>query len=303
MLALWLNGPGVFRMLSRESQPPVPPGSRAVPSDDTVGYIKGPEAAAQGSAFIVAGDIESCKAPRVAVAESGRYVITWWNSSGETFAGLYDRTNTLMRPPIQLTQALQTAQSWSSVAMAEDGGFVVAWAGQSEVAGTRRDGVFLRRFTAEGEPLGEAICAYHGERAGEPAVALAPHGSAVVVYTHNDADEAGIYGTLVDPSGVVHEEIVVNQLQGKRQRHPCVAVAPSGEFVVAWDTAHKRPGLGRSCKHFLCRWNPKEERIPRHERRPGRTATAVGRGGPERQLPRGLVCRGKRRSLCALSRI
>ena len=67
------------------------------------------------------------------------------------------------------------------------------------------------------------------------AVALAPNGNFVVVWTGLDANANGVFARLYDTNGVaLSGEIQVNTTTANNQQHASVAVDADGNFVVVW---------------------------------------------------------------------
>ena len=126
------------------------------------------------------------------------------------------------------------------VAAAPDGGFVVAW--ESYDQDMAFEGIFVRRFDAEGQPLGDEMQA-NTNTAGnqeDASVAVGDDGSFVVVWDADnaaDGEARGIFGRRFDSSGSpVGDEFGVNVFTTGDQNDPVVAMMPDGGFVVAWET-------------------------------------------------------------------
>lgn len=127
-----------------------------------------------------------------------------------------------------------------AAAMAPTGDFVTVWQDDSDASdGAGNHDIFVRGFSAGGcqafadlrvnpDPAG------HQAR---PAVAMDGAGNFVVVW-EDDADGNGVYqiktrGFFYDGSERFSVRTVNTVAQGQ-QRDPAVAMAPGGEFVVAW---------------------------------------------------------------------
>lgn len=192
-----------------------------------------------GQAWLVAGREESCWSPQMATASNGDYVIVWQNSSHEALAAQYRAGNLRVAGPVRLTRAPQSINPRPSVAMAADGSWIVVWAEHSEGEGGRHWGIFARWFDRTGNPQGGVLEIYRSLQAREPSVTIGPAGTAVIVFTDGSLEDSDIVGRFADRAGPLGKRFQVNQLGTGLQQYPCVACAPTGEFVVAWETQHK----------------------------------------------------------------
>lgn len=127
------------------------------------------------------------------------------------------------------------------VASAPNGDFVVVWDDfNSRVSG--------RRFAADGTPysdefqINSSTTGYHGESS----VDVGPKGDFTVVWQTGTSFDVGLDG---DKSGVLAQqfgadgspvgaEFQVNTYTTESQRLPRVAIGPTSEFVVVWDSKH-----------------------------------------------------------------
>jgi hypothetical protein len=181
----------------------------------------------------------------VAMAPDGRFAVVWggrgpepnvyavfgrsYNADGST-AGFEFFTNTYtngdrVRP---------------SVAMACDGTFALVWSGYDGDG----IGVFGRRYTPEGNPLGPEfqVNTYTTDDQTSPSVAMACDGRFAAAWASNeqDGDQWGVYGQRYtadhNPAGT---EFRVNTNTPDRQRSPVAAMADDGRLVVVWESWHE----------------------------------------------------------------
>jgi hypothetical protein len=137
-------------------------------------------------------------------------------------------------------------QDAPELAVATDGSFVTAWEDDASSSdGSGNLDVLIRGF-------GDCACesfadlAVSGDTSGdqrEPAIAVASSGDFVVAWA-DDTDDNGYYqiharGFHADGTERF-AEITVNDVSDGQQRDPAVAVAPSGDFVVAWEDDRDR---------------------------------------------------------------
>lgn len=131
-----------------------------------------------------------------------------------------------------------SSQYAPSAAMDDQGRFVVSWT--SNPVGGETDGrnIEARRFQADGTPLGNQFLV-HSDSAGEQddsAIAMDSAGNFVIVWEDmTPGDEKAIQAQIFESDGSLRGgEFRADSLAAGVQRTPAVAMAPSGEIVVAW---------------------------------------------------------------------
>lgn len=198
------------------------------------------------------------RAPSVAVDGSGNFVISWSAFSPDTlsfevYAKRYDSNGNVLKEeflvntpldPVPADSILGTGtfdnQRNSSIAMNAVGDFVVVWESQNQ--DTDGYGIYAKRFSADGQPIGNAfqVNTVSPNNQQNAAVAIATNGSFVVVWESEVQDGSGWgifaqrYGADGKPIGA---EFQVNPADGAAndQRKPSVAMdATTGDFVVTW---------------------------------------------------------------------
>lgn len=139
------------------------------------------------------------------------------------------------------------SQRRPSVASTGAGGFIVVWESQPppRFPGPDGDGagVFAQRYDAIGARAGTQFQVNVGTLGWQqaPSVAADATGRFVVAWetTGIDADgsESGAFLRLFDADGTPRSgDLQANTYTSSEQRHPTVAVAPGGNFVVAWES-------------------------------------------------------------------
>jgi hypothetical protein len=128
-------------------------------------------------------------------------------------------------------------QNLADIAAADDGSFVVVW--QNENQDGSSWGVFGRRFTAAGDPVGPEFRV--NERTagaqGVPSVAVDADGDFVVAWQNlqQDGSSYDIYTRRFDAAGDPRGgEFLVNQTTAGSQTNASVATDAGGDFVIAW---------------------------------------------------------------------
>ena len=189
--------------------------------------------------------------PAVAIAASGDFMVAWTSddsggsdSSASSVQGQrYGSDGSTLGSEFQINTYTTSAQYNSTLAMAADGAFVVVWnspeSGGSDVSGYS---ILGQRFGSDGSPAGGEfqVNTYTTSHQYNPAVAQAPDGDFVVVWNSDGSagsDSLGYsiqgqrYGSDGSPAG---GQFQVNTYSTERQFLPAVAMAPNGDFIVAW---------------------------------------------------------------------
>src|SRR5439155_1323389 len=127
----------------------------------------------------------------------------------------------------------------AAVAMSPGGSFVVVWSSDNQDGNNL--GVFGQRFDAAGSPQGSEfrVNSFTAGAQQNPAVAMGPGGSFVVVWASNNQDGSswGVYGQRFNASGVPQgAEFQVNTTTANAQEGPAVAVGAGGSFAVTWSS-------------------------------------------------------------------
>jgi hypothetical protein len=178
----------------------------------------------------------------VAGNAAGEFVVAWVSPDPDAsgiFARRYDRGGDPVGGEIPVNTHTTGDQALPSVALAEDGRFVVAW---SSAAQDGSDfGVFAQRFDASGNPVGLElpVNTFTAGTQSIPSVASDPTGGFVVVW-HSDGQDGsgfGVFGRRYDQAGMPRGgEFRVNTRTADQQGGASVASEASGEFVVTWSS-------------------------------------------------------------------
>lgn len=178
----------------------------------------------------------------VAMDDDGDFVVTWsslWQDGSlyGVYARRYDASGTPQDGEFRVNQTVDDNQNFSAVAIDADGDFTIAWTSTAQDGD--RTGVFARRYGADGTALSDEI-AVNTTTAGNqryPVIASDSMGETVVVWTSDgqDGSSGGIYAQRLASDGTpIGSELPVNATTAGNQQLPSVAVAPGGNFLVAW---------------------------------------------------------------------
>ncbi len=202
----------------------VPQGDEFVVTSTGVGVAFGPTAA-----------------PSVAMDADGDFVIVWpsYQTDGSSLgvrARRYDAGGVPQGGEFRVNTYTTGAQWDSSVAMSDDGDFVVAWT--SNVQDGSVYGVFAQRFDAGGTRQGSEfrVNSYTTGDQSQPSVAIDADGDFVVAWAGaGPGYDDEIWGRRFLASGQpLGDETRVSTNTGTYPEYPSVATDFDGDFVVAW---------------------------------------------------------------------
>jgi hypothetical protein len=186
--------------------------------------------------------------PSVGMDTSGDFVVVW--SSDLENSGLlhafdisgqrYNAAGVVLGTEFQVNTFTTGKQDRAAVALASSGAFVVVWTSYDYGSSS---GVFGRRYTSSGAPLGDEfrVNAYTTGIQIRAAVASDSPGNTVVVWSSlgpsQDGSSYGIYGQRYSSAGaLVGDEFRVNTYTTNGQTVPSVASSATGSFVVVWQS-------------------------------------------------------------------
>jgi hypothetical protein len=181
------------------------------------------------------------RAPSVAKAASGDFVVAWQNDGQNgVFAQRYAASGTPLGPEFRVNTTMPLAATGSpSVAAGASGNFVVAW----HVSGD----IFARRYDSTGAALGPdfRVNTYTTEAQLWPAVASDVTDNFIVTWASAGQEGEpggggggppfGVYARRYSSSGVpLGPEFRVNTYTTNNQFPPAVATDSTGNFVIVW---------------------------------------------------------------------
>ncbi len=188
--------------------------------------------------------------PAVAMNANGEFVITWQslNQDGNgwgIYAQRYSAAGAAVGGEIPVNTTTDLNQQFPSVAMADDGSFVVAWEGLN--ADGSGWGIVAQRFDSGGNPSGGEVAVNTTIDLDQtrPSVAMTSAGDFVITWQsiNQDGSGWGIYARQFDASGnPTTGEIPVNSRTDEHQQFPSVAIDDSGSFSVAWQSVNQDGG-------------------------------------------------------------
>ena len=180
------------------------------------------------------------KEPKVAALADGTFVVTWTGRDGGNSLGVFAQRigadGTFIGGEVRVNECTEGDQHKPSIAALSDGGYVISWTSE----GDSGPGVYVQRFDASGEPVGEAILvSTHSiiDPFGSAVVAV-PTGGFVVTWASWGAESTlDVFAQRFGVDGEkLGEPIVVNTTTEYEQNAPAVAVLEDGSLIVTWQS-------------------------------------------------------------------
>ncbi len=153
---------------------------------------------------------------------------------GQLTASVHAQTAAPIGEEFQVNAGTDGYQLTPDVAFAATGEFIVVWASEAT------NGLLARRFDADSAPLSSDFAVETDAPGREPAIAAFADSSFVVAWTSDgssgdDQDASSIAVRRFDAVGMpLGAPFQANTWTTGAQDQPAVAVAPDGDFVVAW---------------------------------------------------------------------
>ncbi len=191
------------------------------------------------------------RAPRVAMAENGNFVVVWATADGVTVirAQHYDLDGAALSPAYDIASAsLEVDVDLASVSMTPAGAFAVAWEGFT--FGNEPLGISVRRYAGPQDPEGEA------RTVGSPssgliernAIRLTASGDLLVAAHASDRVQVAVQranGQVLGPYLVSHPDFA--------SLFPAITSSADGTALVAWQSLGQ-DGDGRGIRARELSW-------------------------------------------------
>lgn len=172
--------------------------------------------------------------PTVAMNSRGDFAVAWLDTLGaKPGAGypmrvqLFASNGVKVGRTTQLNTPVETQSSLPVLGIDDNGSFAVTW--------SSRSGVFLRRFNAQGAPLGSQTLV--DSNAYECSLAMRPDGS-FILFRHALNLLARRYGADGEPGG---EDVQINRTAVNSTQSLNIAATQDGGFIAAWDVCDTSP--------------------------------------------------------------
>lgn len=189
----------------------------------------------------------------VDVDEDGSFVVAWTSSDstyGPDFSGYKIEAQRFAADRSRLGIELQVNtfttgdQIFPSVGIQPGGNFVVVWQSAGSASDTSASTIVGQRFDATGQRIGSEIQIndFTTDAQTQPTLAMAADGSFVVVWESYGSGGSDNFGSSIQGRRFAADgtplagQFQVNTYSYSYQRLPAVAVASSGDFLVAWES-------------------------------------------------------------------
>jgi len=183
--------------------------------------------------------------PDVAAAPNGDFVVVWQSQfqdgfNNGVFAQRFASNGSAVGSEFQVNTFTPRDQVYPTTAVAADGSFVVTWSSYGNHDGDGF-GIFGQRYDSSGASVGIEfqVNTYTTNQQVFSDVAAASNGDFVVTWQSRlqDGGQEGIFAQRYASNGSqIGSEFQVTTYTNSYQWRPAVAVAPNGNFVVAWQS-------------------------------------------------------------------
>ena len=204
--------------------------------------------APRGGEFMVSSGVQPFQSePAVASDSQGAFLAVWTKGSGasdDITSQLFDSSGGARGSEFRVNSYTTGRQQRPAVAADGRGNFVVVWDSDGQDGSSY--GVFGRRFTGAGDPMGAEfrVNTYTSGNQRAAAVSADEQGNFVVTWqSRHDGSYTGVYAQRYDAAGAPRGgEFQVNTFTTNYQQSPVVGMDPLGSFVITWQSDNQEGG-------------------------------------------------------------
>jgi hypothetical protein len=175
--------------------------------------------------------------PAAAMDSTGNFIIAF-TSRGNGYGIYAQRYNTSGEDGsvIEVTAPASDRQGDPSVAMDDNGDFVVAWSMYGYVNDSATYKIEGKRYSSTGNPVEFTVNSNFSERQYDPSVVMNNSGTFVVTWTkQGQGDSSDVFAKGYDSNGQAQgNEFQVNRSAENNQQDPAAAIDDNGDFIIAW---------------------------------------------------------------------
>ncbi len=191
--------------------------------------------------------------PSISMDNTGNFIVTWQSGLGGTsqdgsdygiYAQRYNSSGVAQGSEFKVNSYTTNSQSKPSVAMDNNGNFIVTWNGTG--TGDTNYGVFAKRYNSSGVAQGSEfrVNTYTTDHQKYQSIAMDNSGNFVITWTSRDqenpSNDYGIYAQRYNSSGVAQgSEFRVNTYTIGFQSGALVAMDSTGNFTVTWQSGYQ----------------------------------------------------------------
>ena len=180
--------------------------------------------------------------PAVAMDADGDFVVTWQSQNQDgagwgVYAQRFDAEGNPLGPEFLVNSTTANNQTLPAIGTTPGGAFIITWTSSGQDGSG--DGVYARRFLADGTPLSDEFLVNSRTDGSQDASSIAIAGDGRFVVTWLGMPPGGgnhpVYAQRFDPQGEpVGDEFQVNLTAIGTSGLPVVAMDADGDFAVAW---------------------------------------------------------------------
>jgi len=180
--------------------------------------------------------------PDVAMDSQGNFAVVWMldKSRNSIMGRLYNADGSSKTESFEVSTIKFSSVTKPSISMNTEGGFVVVWDGDPELA--RLDNIHAQMFEADGTAIGEQFIVNTNTEGPQqnPKVAINNRWQFIVVWDSKidpDINEREIFAQRYDNTGeAIGGEFQVNTHIEADQKRPVVAIGQERQFVTTWQS-------------------------------------------------------------------
>lgn len=183
-----------------------------------------------------------CRYPDVAMDAGGNFAVVWMQdkSTNSIIARLYNADGTPEAMPFDVNSTSFNSITRPSIAMDNNGNFVVTWDGHSQAASM--DDIHARWYSSDASMMTKQFCVNTtlGLAQERPRVAMTSQGEFVIAWhseTGTDDNGKDIFAQRFNSSCTpIGRELRLNSYAADDQRYPAAAIAKTGRYVTVWQS-------------------------------------------------------------------
>jgi len=177
----------------------------------------------------------------------GNFIITWESdgqdgdgSSSNIYAQKYNSDGSANGSEFKVNTYTTNNQSFPSIAMSNDGKFVITWSGSG--AGDSDGGIFAQKYNSDGTTNGSQfkVNSFTTNSQINPSIAMSNDGKFVISWEGLDdnSNYPNIYAQKFNTDGSANgSQFMANTWTTNYQYQPSVAMADDGKFIISWASA------------------------------------------------------------------
>ncbi|MCB9475318.1 MAG: hypothetical protein H6685_00480 [Deltaproteobacteria bacterium] len=189
-------------------------------------------------------ETDSQSLPDISQGANG-FVVVWQSENQDgsdwgIYGQLYDGDMNPVDGEFRVNSETESSQQFASVAGNTGGSFVVVWSSFGQDGD--EEGVYAKRYNSLGQAVGSEFLVNQSTDGNQtrPDIAMDSVGNFIIVWQAEGgtgSNALDVFGRLYDNNGhALTDEFLINSYTYNGQNLPVVAMAPTGEYVVAWQS-------------------------------------------------------------------